>query len=493
MSATAAEHVCQAGPGQSTAAPPDLGTAPRWSRRVAIDIVAFLDVLAVVAGACVPALIYSRTGHLDVRWLPVMQAALISSAIVYGCLRAWGMYATRRIHDLPVMPARLAGALIVSALALFGVGTPFAPADVHMWVWNMTWLASSFTLILASRITANAVLASLAATGRFDATVAVYGAGSIARRVKEYLTGNAAGIRFFGVYDDRTPSSRSDPESPPIDGSLDDLIAAGRSGAIDQIIIALPQSADRRMATIASKLEQLPVSLHVVTHLASDLIDATTHKVSAIGSVGMLDVKSKPLSDWAPLIKRAEDYVLGFLLLVVFSPLMLLAAIAIRLDSPGPVLFRQRRRGLNHRVIEILKFRTMTVMEDGDAVPQATRHDPRTTRVGRFLRRTSIDELPQLINVLRGEMSLVGPRPHALIHDEKWGELLETYANRHQVKPGITGLAQVEGWRGETRTRDRMQGRIEHDLLYIRNWSLALDLKILFRTVRAVICAENAH
>ena len=174
-------------------------------------------------------------------------------------------------------------------------------------------------------------------------------------------------------------------------------------------------------------------------------------------------------------------------------PLLLLCAVAIKLDSKGPVFFRQRRRGLNQKVIEVLKFRTMTVMEDGAEVKQATKDDPRITRLGRFLRRSSLDELPQLFNVIKGEMSLVGPRPHALVHDEHWGEMLETYANRHQVKPGMTGYAQVMGWRGETETPDKMRARVEHDLAYIANWSLGRDLKILVQTVRVVVRGENAN
>jgi putative colanic acid biosynthesis UDP-glucose lipid carrier transferase len=207
----------------------------------------------------------------------------------------------------------------------------------------------------------------------------------------------------------------------------------------------------------------------------------------------LIDVKERPLADWAPIVKRAEDILISATLLVMTLPVTILIALAIKLTSRGPVLFRQRRRGLNQKVIEVLKFRSMTVQENGDEVRQATRNDQRITFVGRILRRSSLDELPQLVNVLIGEMSLVGPRPHALIHDEKWGEMLEQYANRHQVKPGITGLAQVRGLRGEAHTPSDIQNRIAADLEYIGNWSLWLDLSIILRTVNAVIGAKNAH
>ena len=197
---------------------------------------------------------------------------------------------------------------------------------------------------------------------------------------------------------------------------------------------------------------------------------------------------------WAPVAKRAEDLVLGIALLVLTLPLMVAIAIAIRLDTPGPALFRQKRRGLNNRPFDILKFRTMVYMPGPElAVPQAQRHDPRVTRVGRVLRRTSLDELPQLFNVLKGEMSLVGPRPHALAHDERYGALIAGYADRHRVPPGITGWAQVHGYRGETDTLEKMQRRVDHDLAYLVNRSLLLDLRILVLTVRTVWRDRNAY
>ena len=292
------------------------------------------------------------------------------------------------------------------------------------------------------------------------------------------------GIRLVGVYDDRQDPQRVNLSGLPMAGRLADLIEAGRNGYIDEIVIALPQSADQRIAEISRKLEQLPVRIRVCTYVASDLIeaDAARHKVSSLGPLGLLDVKSKPMADWSPIVKAVEDFLVALVLVVLAAPLMALIALAIRLDSPGPVFFRQRRHGLNHRVIEVLKFRTMHVMEDGAEVKQATKDDPRVTRVGRWLRQTSLDELPQLFNILKGEMSLVGPRPHALVHNEFYGDMLERYANRHQVKPGITGWAQVKGFRGELKAADDMQRRVEHDLYYIDHWSIWLDLKILLLT-----------
>lgn len=353
---------------------------------------------------------------------------------------------------------------------------------------------TSSALLCLNRIFARFVLQKLTAAGRFDVRIAVFGAGPIARRVSDFLVGTKSGIRLIGVYDDRKDEDRLDTQGLSVSGRLPELMAAAGDGLVDQIIVALPPAADRRLEHIVNKLERLPVSIHVVSHIASDLIDSgPAHKVSALGPVGLIDVKAKPLSDWGPYVKRGEDLLIGGLALAVFLPVMALVALAIKLDSPGPVLFRQRRRGLNQKVFEVLKFRTMSVMEDGPSVPQATRNDPRVTSVGAFLRKSSLDELPQLFNVLKGEMSLVGPRPHALVHDEQWGAHLERYANRHQVKPGITGLAQVNGFRGEMDTPEKIKGRVDFDLKYIGEWSLGLDLKILARTVLAFFGAPNAH
>lgn len=466
----------------------------RWSRRVAIDIVALGDSIAVVAGVALPALIYGSAGGLSLKAMQVLQSGLITALVVHICLRGAGAYAMDRLHDLAVRPLTVVACLLVALLAMLGLGMPFAPTSGHFWVWSATWIAAAFVLMLANRMTARHVLARLTAAGRFDTRVAVFGAGAVARRVHDHLESGVAGIHFTGVYDDRSGEERFDPEDLVVTGRLDDLVAAARAGQVDQIIVALPAQAEGRIAAVARRLEHLPVSVHIVTHLASDLVGAgPAHRVSSLGAVGLLDVKARPLADWAPIVKRAEDLLIAGVLLVAALPLMALIALAIRLESGGPVLFAQRRRGLDQRVFHVLKFRTMTVMQDGDHAPQAKAVDARVTRVGWVLRRSSLDELPQLWNVLRGDMSLVGPRPHALVHDDQWGEMLERYANRHQVKPGITGLAQVRGWRGEADSIEKIEYRVAGDLEYIANWSLWLDLSILARTVWIVLSARNAH
>ncbi len=468
-----------------------------YSRRIAVDIVGFMDVIGVLIGGVVPAAIYAMYGEMPVRWPMVTQTALLTSLFAYLCLRHFGLYDLSRVADLPISPLRITSALLIAFLAMLGLTIPFGAAEPHFWVWYGTWAVTSLTFVLGARLIARKVLAHLAHRGLFDARVAVYGQGRVAERLAAHLNDPSLAVRLVGVFDDRREDSRHPSarvaEAGKARGGLDDLIAFGRAGEIDQIIIALPASADRRTADVARRLEQLPVSLHVCTHLKSDLIDdAATHSVSHIGPIGLLDIKTKPLADWGGFVKAVEDFVIGSIALVLVAPLMVLIAIAVKLDSPGPVFFKQRRHGLNRRVIEVRKFRTMRVMEDGAEIRQACAGDDRVTRLGKFLRSTSLDELPQLVNVLRGEMSLVGPRPHALIHDDQYGEMLERYANRHCVKPGITGWAQVQGFRGPTETPDKMSKRVEADLYYIDNWSLWFDLKILTMTLFVGLKHKNA-
>jgi Undecaprenyl-phosphate glucose phosphotransferase len=391
------------------------------------------------------------------------------------------------------VPVPVLLAMLYSCILL--VGMSFQVLTVAPGTFFPAWLMTSTVLVLSGRIVSRVVYRSLSIRGSFNANVAVFGSGSIALRLRDHLEQKRSDIALVGVYDDRPVSRRGEGPMLEAQGTLEDLLNAGRDGVVDQIIIALPPSADQRIAEIARKLEQLPVSIHVCTHIASDLLDAHArmHRVSSLGPIGMIDVKRKPMADWGLPLKWLTDKVLGTVLFLAFLPIMVLIALLIKIDDGGSVLFRQQRRGLNNKSFQVLKFRTMREASDSAEVRQATRDDPRVTRLGWWLRRTSFDELPQLVNVLKGDMSLVGPRPHALVHDEYWGEHLETYANRHQVKPGITGWAQINGYRGETGTPEHMRRRVEHDLYYIDNWSIWLDLRIIAATPFYGFAHSNAY
>ncbi len=459
-----------------------------------MDIVAFGDIASVAIGVLLPAFIYSHFGEVPTNWAIVTQSGIIGGFVSHLWLRNAAMYDIERIHDLPTNPWRLLTGVAVGSVALISIALPLVAIDWYLAIYLFSWISASFMLILLNRGIAHAVLARMATAGRFRKSVAVFGAGVVSRRVHDYLNSSGSGVSFMGVFDDRIADERVDPQGLEIAGSLDKLLLEAYAGNIDDIVIALPPSADGRISTIARKLEQAPCNVHVVTHIASDLIvQHNALRVSQIGEVGLIDVKDKPLADWAPLVKRAEDIVVAGMGLLVCSPILLAAMIAIKLEGNGPVIYRQRRRGLNRQVIDVLKLRTLTVTDTDDQVRQVTVGDKRVTRVGYLLRRTSIDELPQLWNVLKGEMSIVGPRPHALLHDDQFSSMLDEYANRHQVKPGITGLAQVKGFRGETNTPDRIKNRIEQDIAYVRAWSLWLDIKIIAGTMVVVLTGRNAH
>ncbi len=481
-------------------APSHQGTRPtsiraRWSRKVAADIVGFGDMLIIIIALLIPCLLLTTLVDQFPRRLELVRSGLLACLVAYPCFNHWQLYDTRRMGAFPVRPDRIMMATAIAMIAVIGISIPVgATASMIMVTWPLIWFCAASAMLIFYRATVRDLFASLARSNYFDERIAVYGVGKIAERVEHYIREAGDGQRFIGAFDDRTSQERVEDQILPAVGQLGDLIQAGRDGRVDRIIVALPQAADGRLAEIKRELEQLPVTVHAVTHFSDDLLtESASHKVTNLGPIGLINVKERPLSDWSPIIKRVEDIVISASLLMLTLPLLVVVAAAIKLTSRGPVLFRQRRHGLNQKVIEVLKFRSMTVQENGDDVRQATRHDQRVTWVGRILRRSSLDELPQLVNVLIGDMSLVGPRPHALIHDEKWGEMLEQYANRHQVKPGITGLAQVRGLRGEAHTPADIQNRISADLEYIANWSLWLDLSILCRTVSAVISAKNAH
>lgn len=319
-----------------------------------------------------------------------------------------------------------------------------------------------------------------------------------ARELGAYLASNIVdapwmGLRAVGFYDDRRPTGSRPLVHEPVEvvGNLDTLVRHAREGRIDIVYITLPMSAEKRIQELIARLSDTTASVYLVPDVfIFDLLHASW---GTVGDLPALSISETPFYGVDGIIKRLEDVLLAVGILVVVAIPLVVIAIGVKLSSPGPVLFRQHRYGLRGNKIEVWKFRTMTVCENGQDVVQASRDDARVTRFGAFLRRTSLDELPQLFNVLQGNMSLVGPRPHAVVHNEQYRRLIGRYMLRHKVKPGITGLAQVNGWRGETDSLDKMQKRVEYDLAYIHNWSLWLDLKILFLTAFRAFNDKNAY
>jgi Undecaprenyl-phosphate glucose phosphotransferase len=334
--------------------------------------------------------------------------------------------------------------------------------------------------------------------GRLDRRTVVVGAD----KNGESLIGSLAAqrdsdVRVIGVFDDRGDArSAASCEGVQKLGSVDDLVEFARRTRVDLVIFSLPISAEGRILQMLRKLWVLPVDIRLSAH--TNKLRFRPRSYSYIGNVPVLDIFDRPIADWDVVMKWLFDKIVGSLALLAAAPVMALVALAIKLDSKGPVLFRQRRYGFNNELIEVYKFRSMYVEQtDATAARLVTKDDPRVTRVGRFIRKTSLDELPQLFNVVfAGNLSLVGPRPHAVhakAENRIYDEAVDGYFARHRVKPGITGWAQINGWRGETDSQEKIQRRVEHDLFYIENWSILFDVYILARTPFALLNWERAY
>ncbi|HEX8989571.1 MAG TPA: undecaprenyl-phosphate glucose phosphotransferase [Rhodocyclaceae bacterium] len=354
------------------------------------------------------------------------------------------------------------------------------------------WILGTPAALMAAHSLLPFFLGKVMAADGVQRLAIIAGGGPMAGRLAHDI-GEAPhlGIRVAGYFDDRSPGRLAVAGRDGCLGGLDQLADYARTHHVGIIYINLPMTAQPRIRKLLDDLRDTTASIYFVPDLF--LFDLIQARVDTVADIPVLAVCETPFYGVNGIVKRASDVVLASAILLLVAPLMLAIAVAIKRSSPGPVLFRQRRYGLDGAEIVVYKFRTMTVCEDGPEIRQATRDDPRVTRLGAFLRRTSLDELPQFINVLQGRMSVVGPRPHAVAHNELYRKLISGYMIRHKVKPGITGWAQVNGHRGETATLERMQARLDYDLAYLRTWSLRLDLQIVFKTVFVVWQKHNAY
>lgn len=351
-------------------------------------------------------------------------------------------------------------------------------------------IATPFALLVVYLLTP-VVLPFLLATEGVRRTAVIAGGGPLGRELAERIRANPFhGVRIAGYFEDRNPERLGTRAGNTL-GSLSQLAEYVKAHRIDLIYITLPMASQRRILTLLEELHDTTASIYFTPDIF--LFDLIQARMDSIDGMPVVAVCETPFYGINSLIKRASDILLASVILVLVSPLMLAIAIGIKLTSAGPVLFKQRRYGVDGKEIVVYKFRTMTVLEDGNTIKQATRNDRRVTRFGAFLRRTSLDELPQFINVLQGRMSVVGPRPHAVAHNEMYRNLIRGYMIRHKVKPGITGLAQVSGLRGETDTLDKMKARIDSDLTYLRNWSLQLDILIVIKTIFVVLKKQDVY
>ena len=374
----------------------------------------------------------------------------------------------------------------------------FKSSELVSRVWLVSWWAAGSLLLVAFRLSLRTVVLQWTREGKLKRRTVIVGGGPDAEVLVDAIRKSAGSdVRLLGLFDDR--NDERSPESVahvPKLGKVADLIEFARQTRVDLVIVSMPLSAEKRVLEMLTQLWVLPVDIRLSAHMSK--LRFTSKAYSYVGDVPVFDMIDRPISDWNLIFKWLFDKLVALIALIAFSPIMLVTAIAIKLDSKGPVFFKQKRHGFNNELIEVYKFRSMrTDMADATASKLVTKDDPRVTRVGKFIRKTSIDELPQFINVLKGQLSVVGPRPHATqakADNILYYEAVEGYFARHKVKPGITGWAQIHGWRGETDTVDKIMQRVQHDLYYIEKWSILLDLYIVVMTPFSLLSkSENAY
>jgi len=455
------------------------------------------DATAVAATGSIAYALYVLPGPrtLDNRYPGAIALGALVAAIVAQLLSAYRM---ESVFSRSLGAQRAVAAWSISFGLFVTVAFGLKLSEFYSRVWAGSWLLSAAALMLFGRYFLSFMTLRWARQGRFAFRTLIVGVGEQADALAAHIAERGdVRTRIVAFVDDRSgqPRRRRTFHGHPVIPGVDRMMALIRENAADEIIIALPWSQARRVQELTMLLATTPVRIRLAPDLAG--LRFADRRVTMRAGVPMLTLFDRPISGWSHVFKLIEDRLIALAALAFLAPLLLLIALAIKLDSPGPVLFRQRRFGFNDRLIEVWKFRTMhSKCTDANAALQTTRNDPRVTRLGRFLRKSSLDELPQLFNILKGEMSIVGPRPHAVATKAEgrlFQDVVDRYAARHRVKPGITGWAQVNGWRGETDTIDKIQKRVEFDLYYIDNWSVWFDLYIILRTFIVIFRATGAY
>ena len=460
---------------------------------VIVRIIQAADLLAVVGAAWLAYVLHPGVMVAGSRHITAVGAGVFISAVAFNVCRAHDpdhlLTCCRSIGRILVGWLFAIATLLLVAFALKVSGS-------YSRLWVFSWCVATPVLIFLERQLFLIWIRSVVERHRLAHRTVIVGAGEHGQRVAARMQASAdVQVRFVGFIDDHLSGVPGTGCGDQVLGGVDRLLALVQQNRIDRVVIALPWTEEERIRQLVAPLATTPTPVVLAPDLAG--LELAKRSFVRVGGLPMLQVLDRPISGLAQVAKELEDRLGAALLLLLTAPLLALIAVAVKLDSPGPVIFKQRRYGLNNELIEIYKFRTMqSRSSDRDFAVQVRASDPRITRVGRFLRAWSLDELPQLVNVLRGEMSLVGPRPHAILTSAA-GRLLEeavtNYSARHRVKPGVTGWAQVNGWRGPTDTLEKIIKRVEHDLYYIENWSIWFDLQILLRTVAAVLSRVNSY
>ena len=435
-----------------------------------------------------------RAGNVD---LPgtYISATLLGMILTANYMHFAKAYRLASLRRQALEIAKVVGAWVAVFATLIVVSLITDTSDLFSRAWLMLWFSFALGGFLLLRAVATLQIDRWLASGRLALKVGIVGHGELARQVARQLRqmGDKS-LRVVGFYDseDRPQETDREIEHGKIRGGIVRLMEDVQRGEVEEVIVAMPWSMEKRIREILRSLATLSINVRICPDVFTLFLPMRS--MTSVAGVSFLDVFARPVSGWDLVLKNLEDRILAPIFCLIFFIPCLLIAIAIKLDSRGPVLFKQVRFGFNNNPISVLKFRTMYADRPPEqGVPQATRNDPRITRVGRFLRRSSLDELPQLWNVLTGEMSLVGPRPHAVDHNHKYAAMIDEYLGRHRMKPGMTGWAQVNGLRGETTTVEAMRARVQYDLAYIDNWSLLFDFRILFLTLFVGFVSRKAY
>ena len=423
--------------------------------------------------------------------------AIAAATLIYQVLSQWvGAYHVIAQIGGPTHTARALGAWTLTFAILLALAFIIKISESYSRVWAVSWFVGTSVIILLLRVTLGQWLTKCAEQGQFAVRTVIVGLSSEALELADLLCQeNSNELKILGFIDDRESPFPPGRNRFDVLGGIEHLTQMIQAGLVDQVFIALPESSKERFRRLLDRLALTPVRVFVLPFPFKQHI--LNQNVLQFSGIPMVEVLSPPMSGSARALKGFEDWILGSLILLFMAPLMLLITAAIKIDSRGPVFFKQMRQGYNNSLISVWKFRTMyNEFADQNVFRQTSRNDSRVTRVGRFLRRSSLDELPQIFNIFNGTMSLVGPRPHApetKAEGKRFDDVVDRYTARHRVKPGITGLAQVSGWRGETDTIEKIEQRVKYDLYYIEHWSLWLDIWILAKTLWIVLKGQNAY
>jgi Undecaprenyl-phosphate glucose phosphotransferase len=467
---------------------------PNYSSAVIVGVAQAVEALLIATLGFAIFASYVEPGQQAI-YLPTILVTTLVANVLLNAARTHRIAAYRTVMQ---QTGRVLAAWSLVFIVMMTLVFLFKSSELLSRFWVVTWYASGALVLVTFRLSLRALILQWTHEGRLRRRTVIVGGGHDAEVLVQSIQKSPnSDVRLLGLFDDR--NDERSPESVanlPKLGRVSDLLEFARQTRVDLVVVSMPLSAEKRVLEMLTQLWVLPVDIRLSAHMSK--LRFTSRAYSYVGDVPVFDMADRPISDWNLIFKWLFDKLVAITALIVFSPIMIVTAIAIKLDSKGPVFFKQKRHGFNNELIEVFKFRSMrTDMLDATASKLVTKDDPRVTRVGRFIRKTSIDELPQFFNVLTGQLSVVGPRPHALqakADNILYYEAVEGYFARHKVKPGITGWAQIHGWRGETDTVDKIMQRVQHDLYYIEKWSILLDLYIVVMTPFTLFSkSENAY